>query len=211
MLKIWWCWYYMLPLSFSWNCEFCPCCLSLSLLKLWVWSHLSYSHQLEGANENSSRWAVSGVATFFNSNRKSKVIKRERNKDLKFFIDHQRLPSRFSNSDRGPSSKTLGLVLVCPGRSGHGSIRRVDRVLSDCCPRWFFSKPGPVQPPDRPGPRSTRLTGLGLKTMAAASPSKKQSITPITSTHQNLKLRSSCKCRKKSQWRHQITWEEKRE
>jgi len=151
----------------------------LSLLKLWVWFHLSYSHQLEGTNRNSSRWAVSGVATFFNSNRKSKVIKRERNKDPKFFIDHQRLPSRSPNSDRGPNSKTPGLVRVCPGRPGHGvdpvfssgfarvarvmgSTRRVDRVLPGCCPRRFFSKPGPVQPP---GPGSTRRAGPGLKTM----------------------------------------------
>jgi hypothetical protein len=110
-------------------------------------------------------WAVSGVVTFFKSNRKSKVIKRERNKDLKFFIDHQHLPSRFPNSDRGSSSKTPGLVRVCPGRPGHWLTRRVDRVLPGCCPRRFCSKPGPVQPPGRPGPGSTRRAGPGLKTM----------------------------------------------
>jgi len=118
MLKTWWCWVlpvaslsllklwvsFLLPFFFSWN---------------WVWSHLSY--KLEGTNGNSSRWAVSGVATFFNSNRKSKVIKRERNKDSKFLIDHQRLPSRSPNLDRGPNSKTPGLVRGLPGRLGHGS------------------------------------------------------------------------------------------
>jgi hypothetical protein len=152
MLKTWWCWTAgttcCLFLSLE-TLSFVPVAF-LSFFKLWVWSHLSYSHQLEGTNGNSSRWAVSGVATFFNSNRKSKVIKRERNKDSKFFIDHQCLPSRSPNSDRGPNSKTPGLVRVCPGRPGYGSTRRVDRVLLGCCPRWFFSKPGPVQPPGRP-------------------------------------------------------------
>jgi hypothetical protein len=104
LLKLWVS--FLLPFFFSWN---------------WVWSHLSYSHKLEGTNGNSSRWAVSGVATFFNSNRKSKVIKRERNKDSKFLIDHQRLPSRSPNLDRGPNSKTPGLVRGLPGRLGHGS------------------------------------------------------------------------------------------
>jgi len=86
-------------------------------------------------------WAVSGVATFFNSNRKSKVIKREHNKDSKFFIDHQRLPWRSPNSDRGSNSKTPGLVRVCLGRPGHGSTRRVNRVLPGFAPDGFLVNP----------------------------------------------------------------------
>jgi cobalamin synthase len=54
-------------LSLSWNCEFGPCCLSLSLLKLWVWSHLSYSHQLEGTNGNNSTTVLTFLRLLMNS------------------------------------------------------------------------------------------------------------------------------------------------
>ena len=46
--------------------------------------------------------------------------------------------------------KTSGLVLVRPGRPGHGSTRWVDRVLPSCCTSRSFNKPEPVQVPGRP-------------------------------------------------------------
>ena len=67
----------------------------------------------------------------------------------------QRQPSRSSNPNRlaiissRPNSKTSGLVRVHPGH----------------CTGWSFNKPGPVQPPGRPVPRSTRRAGPGLITM----------------------------------------------
>jgi len=52
-----------------------------------------------------------------------------------------------------------GLVRVRPG---HGSTRRVDRVLPGCCISRSFNKPEPVQPP---GFGSTRRSGPGLITL----------------------------------------------
>jgi hypothetical protein len=43
---------------------------------------------------------------------------------------------------------------------------RVARVWPGCCHSRSFVKPGPVQPPGRPGPGSTRRAGLGLITVA---------------------------------------------
>ena len=43
--------------------------------------------------------------------------------------------------------KTSGLVRVC---TGHGLTRRVDMVLSGCCPGLSFIKPRSVQPSGRP-------------------------------------------------------------
>jgi hypothetical protein len=48
---------------------------------------------------------------------------------------------------------------------GLGLTRRVDRVWLGRCTDRSFDKPGPVQPPDRPGPGSTRRAGPGLITM----------------------------------------------
>jgi hypothetical protein len=63
------------------------------------------------------------------------------------------------------SDLSPGLVRVCPGLPGHGSTRRVDRVLPGYCPGRSFIKPEPVQPPGRPGSGSTRRAGPGLITM----------------------------------------------
>jgi len=52
-----------------------------------------------------------------------------------------------------------------PGRPGHGLTRWVDRVWLDHCTDRYFDKPGPVQPPGRPGPGSTRRAGSSLITM----------------------------------------------
>jgi hypothetical protein len=45
----------------------------------------------------------------------------------------------------------MGLVRVCPDRTGHGSTCRVDWVLPGYCLDRYFIKPEPIQPPDRPG------------------------------------------------------------
>jgi hypothetical protein len=42
---------------------------------------------------------------------------------------------------------------------------RVTRVWPGCCHSQSFVKPGPVQPPCRPGPGSTRRAGPGLITV----------------------------------------------
>ena len=59
--------------------------------------------------------------------------------------------------------KKPGLVRVRPGSPG--STRRVVRVWPGCCHSRSFIKPRPVQPPGRPGPRSTRRAGPGLITV----------------------------------------------
>jgi len=59
--------------------------------------------------------------------------------------------------------KKPGLVRVRPGP---GSTHRVARVWPGCCHSRSFVKPGPVQPPGRPGPGSTRWAGPGLITVA---------------------------------------------
>jgi len=51
------------------------------------------------------------------------------------------------------------------GLVGHGSIHRVDRVLLSYYLGWFFIKPELVQPPNRPGLKSTHQAGLDLITM----------------------------------------------
>jgi len=58
-----------------------------------------------------------------------------------------------------------GLARVCQGHPGHGLTRRVERFLPGRCTGRSFDKPGPVQPPGRPGPGSTRRAGPGLITM----------------------------------------------
>ena len=63
------------------------------------------------------------------------------------------------------NSKTPGLIRVRPSRPGHGSTRRVDRVLPGHCTGRSLDKPKPVQPPGRPVPGSTRRAGPGLITM----------------------------------------------
>jgi hypothetical protein len=52
-----------------------------------------------------------------------------------------------------------------PGRPGHGLTHRVDQVWPGHCTDRYFDKPGPVQPPGRQGPRSTRQADSGLITM----------------------------------------------
>jgi len=58
--------------------------------------------------------------------------------------------------------KKKGLVRV---HLGHGSTHRVARVCPGCCPSQSFSKPGPVQPPGRPGPGLTHQAGPSLITL----------------------------------------------
>jgi hypothetical protein len=61
--------------------------------------------------------------------------------------------------------KKPGLVRICPGRLGPGLTCRVARVWQGYCHSRSFIKPGPVQPPDRPGPGSTCRAGPGLITV----------------------------------------------
>ena len=63
------------------------------------------------------------------------------------------------------NSKMPGLIRVRPGHPGHGSTRRVDRVLPGHCNGRSFNKLEPVQPPGRPVPGSTRRASPGLITM----------------------------------------------
>jgi len=52
-----------------------------------------------------------------------------------------------------------------PGRPGHGSTRRVDRVWPVFYIHRSFEQPGPVQCPGWPGPGSTCRAGSGFITM----------------------------------------------
>jgi hypothetical protein len=80
---------------------------------------------------------------------------KERPQDLQTQIDLQ-----IAIILSGSNFKMPGLVRVRPG---HGSTRRVDRVLSGRCTSQSFNKPEPVQ---LPGPGSTRRAGPGLITVS---------------------------------------------